>query len=123
MYKFIDKHGYGKPYTYVHPYKQQAVKQFVNILPEWVEMVILFGSAVQTYCKPTSDIDVCIIGTPPNKGNYDIDIHEQTIDFLQYNTKENFLAAVENNPYGAAAEAYLKGVVVYAKQNRLSKTS
>ena len=33
-YKFIDKHGYGGPYVYIHPYKQQSVKQIVEYLAQ-----------------------------------------------------------------------------------------
>ena len=61
-YKFIDKHGYGGPYVYIHPYKQKAVKQIVDNIFPGVSQLIIFGSATSTACKPSSDIDVCVIG-------------------------------------------------------------
>lgn len=115
MHKFIDKYNYGEPYIYVHPYKQKEAKELVNALPPWVDMVILFGSSVQTCCKPSSDMDICIIGKPPTKHAKYISVGELPLDILHYDTKADFLNNMRLNPHSATADAYEKGVVIYAK--------
>lgn len=44
----------------VHPYKQSIVASMLLDLQSmpWITEAWLFGSALQPYCKPTSDIDI-----------------------------------------------------------------
>ena len=114
-YKFGDKYGYGKPYVFIHPHKQSIVKHIVDSMPDWVDYAIVFGSSVQPYCKPASDVDICIIGAY-KKGIHCIDLWDiEDVDIIHHNSKEDFLSSLKDNPHSATSEAYNKGVVVYAK--------
>ena len=123
MHRFLDRHHYGTPYVFVHPYKQQAVKQIIDSLPDWVEMAIVFGSAVQNYCTPESDIDLCIIGLPPNPNNYGIATYGESCDILQYDTKYLLTEQLHANRFSVERNIYEKGIVLYAREHQSAQTS
>lgn len=114
MYKFIDKYGYGEPYIYIHPHKQQIVKQIVDAIPNWVDYLIVFGSAVNATCKQTSDVDLCVIGQRKDSDNVE-DFDNLHVDIITHNTVTSFKDSISKNPYSASSDAYNKGVVVYAR--------
>ena len=107
-YRFIDKYGYGGPYVYIHPYKQQSVKQIVdNVFPE-ISQVIIFGSATSMACKPSSDVDVCVIGEFDTEQVAQLRQAKDTLDILHF-------ADVESLKQDArlVKELRTKGVRVY----------
>lgn len=46
----------------VSPYRINDLKAVLKKVPDSVEEVWVFGSSVTEYCKPESDLDICIIG-------------------------------------------------------------
>ena len=60
IFKDIDNLGY--PFHHIHPYKQDAVKFMVANKPEWLEHIIVFGSAVKRGHFYEKDLDVCLVG-------------------------------------------------------------
>lgn len=46
----------------VNQLKQEDLKRILDVLPESVDELWVFGSALTPYCKPESDIDVCVVG-------------------------------------------------------------
>ena len=116
IYKFIDKYGYGRPYIYVHPFKQKQVKLLVDTVEPWVEYIILFGSVVNLTCKSTSDIDICVIGSPPNKNNYIIGDIEGEHDIILRSSLDEIKDRYKSGTLGAIKDIVEKGIIVYAKQ-------
>lgn len=115
MYKFADKYGCGKPYNYIHPYKQEAVKMTLERVPSWVEWVILFGSAIHPMCRQDSDIDLVVVGDNQQEPTDSFVLETHDYDILHYKDVESFLEKVKNNPFSASSQAYQKGVVIYAR--------
>ncbi len=53
-----------KPLSLVHPLKRAAIEDILlSDIPNTVEQIIIFGSAVRIDCRATSDIDIAIIGS------------------------------------------------------------
>ena len=46
----------------VNKLKQEDLKRILDALPDSVDELWVFGSALTPYCKPESDIDVCVVG-------------------------------------------------------------
>jgi predicted nucleotidyltransferase len=54
----------AKPLSLIHPLKRAAVEEILlSDIPDTVEQIIIFGSAVRIDCRSTSDIDIAIIGS------------------------------------------------------------
>jgi len=121
MYKFKDIYGYGEPFTWIHPYKQQQAKYIVDNKPDWVEKIIIFGSAVGTWHFYEKDLDVCIIGKDPQPAD-ERDYRYQKLmrmdgtsyDFLNYDSMECLLC-YKNDIGSVQYDILNEGVVVYAK--------
>lgn len=65
IFKDIDNLGY--PFYHIHPFKQEAVKFIVANKPDWLEHVIVFGSAVKRGHFYEKDLDVCLVGADIHK--------------------------------------------------------
>lgn len=51
-----------KNYERVSDLKQDDLKKVLDAMPESVDELWVFGSAVTCYCRPDSDLDVCAVG-------------------------------------------------------------
>ena len=123
MYKFIDKYGYGEPLSYIHPYKQKAVKYTVDSIFDWVLYIIVFGSSVSTTCKINSDIDLCLIGKSVD--NFDLNLlrfQNESYDFILVESKEELFSKASLNSQNIYKDILENGVIVYDK-NRFAETS
>jgi len=109
MYRFFDKHNYREPYIYIHPYKQQIVKQVVENVFDEIDYVIVFGSAVTTACKPYSDLDICVIGEFDEEKLRALRIKGEDMDILHFSEVKDLL---EDKILAREVE---KGVVVYGQ--------
>ena len=107
-YRFIDKYGYGKPFVYIHPYKQQTVKAIVDNVFPGVKQLIIFGSATSTACKPYSDVDVCVIGDFDTEEVTKLRTSEDNLDILHFKNIEILLQDTR-----LVRELKKKGVRVY----------
>lgn len=88
MYLFKDKHNLGKPYIYIHPYKQKIVHEVVARAFEEITQLIVFGSAVSPACKPYSDVDFCIIGDFCESKIKNLRIPGEVLDFMHFKNVE-----------------------------------
>jgi len=84
MYLFKDKYNLGKPYIYIHPYKQNVVSEVVKNVFKEVNQIIVFGSAVSLACKPHSDVDLCVIGNFCESKLSHLRVKGESIDILHY---------------------------------------
>jgi predicted nucleotidyltransferase len=116
---FFDKYGYGKPFTYIHPFKQKAVKHVVDNVPDSVKMIIVFGSSVTDGCGYDSDIDLCVIGNPTADEHHNMITYKlgteglQPFDVLSYKTLAELVNAFSIEKFGIEREILLNGVRVY----------
>lgn len=46
----------------VSEYKRDDLEKILNVIPESVDELWVFGSSVTKFCRPDSDLDVCIVG-------------------------------------------------------------
>lgn len=42
--------------------KKEDLQSVIDVLPDTVDELWVFGSAVTPYCRPDSDLDVCVVG-------------------------------------------------------------
>ena len=121
MYKFIDKYNLGKPFCYIHPYKQMAVKHLVDNVEDWVENVIIFGSSVTHAHYYDSDLDVCIVGIPTEEfSSQKLRLKGEIYDFILVDSPE-LLKQKSNDDFCSVYRDIMDGgVVVYDKKNKLA---
>jgi len=118
MYKFIDKHNLGKPFYYIHPYKQLAVKHLVDNIEDWVEGVIIFGSSVTHAHHYDSDLDVCIIGTPTREfTSRNLRLRGESYDFIPIESAETLKQKSDEDFCSIYRDIVEGGVVIYDKKS------
>ncbi|MCL2378159.1 MAG: nucleotidyltransferase domain-containing protein [Defluviitaleaceae bacterium] len=118
MYKFLDKHNLGKPFYYIHPYKQLAVKHLVDNVEDWVEGVIIFGSSVTYAHHYDSDLDVCIIGTPKKEfSSRNLRLKGEPYDFILVDSAKLLKQKSDEDFSCVYRDIMEEGVVVYDKKN------
>ncbi|MCL1877621.1 MAG: nucleotidyltransferase domain-containing protein [Defluviitaleaceae bacterium] len=84
MYLFKDKYNLGKPYIYIHPYKQKIVSDIVERAFDEISQLVVFGSAVSLACKPHSDVDICVIGNFCESRLSELRITGEALDLVHY---------------------------------------
>ena len=99
----------------INAIKQGEVLNVLNALPDTVDELWVFGSAVTPYCRPDSDIDVCVIGDNISKEDrrqmahaprYGMDLID--VSHKQFESEKNEKGSVSN-------EVYNKGLLIYRK--------
>ena len=107
----IAKNNFDK----ISEFKKQNVQNILDMIPDSVDELWIFGSAVTAYCKPTSDLDVCVIGD--NISHEDLKrifaAPKCAIDLLNA-THEEF-NSFRQEPGNIFAEVYNKGLMIYKK--------
>jgi len=113
-YLFFDKHGYGVPYTYIHPFKQAAVKHVVdNITPE-ITHVIVFGSSTLPSCRSWSDVDICLVGNIDESFKLsNLRLKGESYDFLKYKSMDELKLLSQRSIQNIEKSILDKGVILY----------
>ena len=113
-YLYFDKHGYGEPFVYIHPFKQAAAKHMVdNITPE-ITHVIIFGSSTLPCCRSWSDIDVCLIGDIDDSVPLtSLRIKGESYDFLKYKSVDEMQRLAKRSIQNVERNILEKGVLIY----------
>jgi predicted nucleotidyltransferase len=115
-YLYFDKHGYGEPFVYIHPFKQAAAKHLAENIMPGITHVIVFGSAVLPCCRSWSDVDVCLIGdmgddvllSPLKKKG-------ESYDFLKYASLDELHRLADRSIQNVEKSIVEKGVLVYER--------
>ena len=99
-------------YDYINPKKQPEVKKILDSpIPDYVEGIILFGSAVTTNATQASDVDLAIVCN--DSLDEPIPWIDEAVDYdlLHYKSVEDFLRQTETNQI--TKRIYERGVVIW----------
>jgi predicted nucleotidyltransferase len=116
-YVYIDKYGYGSPYTFIHPLRQKHVKHLVEHVPEGTRYVYLFGSSLLPSLHQDSDVDVALIGDIDMSSSFlPMKLPDCDYDILTFSSmeelKENASQSIQNTERSILEE----GLLVYTKE-------
>lgn len=95
--------------------KQGEVKKVLDVLPDSVDEVWVFGSAVTAYCRPESDIDVCVVGDYITKDDRRIMAHAPRHGMDLIDVSHAVFDSEKNNPGSIFNEVFSKGLLIYRK--------
>lgn len=111
---FEDKYNIGGNLKYVHPSKQEAVKDILEVIPESLEELWIFGSSVSDNCRSVSDIDICLVGNTSHEEEKLIYMTPKCAVDIIRETPEGFL---EEQKYKGSIyrQVYDTGVLIYKK--------
>lgn len=98
----------------ISPYRVEDLKNVLDKVTDSVEEIWVFGSTVTEYCRPQSDLDICIVGHTS--------IEEEAAMYKAANcavdiiteTPEGFLEA-QKVPGSVYKDVVDKGMLVYKK--------
>ena len=105
----------AQPFAKISEFKRDDLKAVLAVIPESVDELWVFGSAVTPYCRPDSDLDVCVVGDTITKKARKVLAHapRRGMDLLNISNAD-FLA--ERNQAGSVFyDVYHKGLLVYKK--------
>jgi len=103
----------------VSPFRTEDLKAVLSHVPESAEEIWVFGSTVTEYCRPQSDLDLCIIGfTSMEEESKMYHAAKCSVDIIT-ETPEGFDAARKIKG-GVYNEVYEKGLLVYKKGANIS---
>lgn len=111
---FEDKYKLGGNLKYVHPSKQEAVKEILEIIPDSLEELWLFGSSVTGSCKESSDIDLCLVGNTTHEEEKLIYMTPKCAVDIIRETPEGFLEE-QSKKESIYKQVYDTGVLIYKK--------
>lgn len=105
----------AQPFAKVSEFKRDDLNAVLAVIPESVDELWVFGSAVTPYCRPDSDLDVCVVGDNITKADRKVLAHapRRGMDLLNISNAD-FLA--ERDKAGSVFyDVYHKGLLVYKK--------
>ena len=103
----------------VNALKRDELQKVLDVLPDSVDELWVFGSAVTPYCRPDSDIDVCVVGDNITKADrrtmahaprYGMDLVD--VSHEQFETEREIRGSIFN-------EVFTKGLLIYRKGDGL----
>ena len=113
----------------ISEFKQDDLRKVIEALPESVDELWVFGSAVTPYCKPESDIDVCVIGNAISKADRKLIAHAPrgSMDLLdvshqQFEAERDELGSIFYDVFHKGLLVYKKGIGLVNGQNNGWKT-
>ena len=102
----------------VSNFKKEDLQKIIEVLPESVEELWVFGSAVTPYCRPDSDLDICVIGDISKEDRRTIShAPRRGIDLLDISKKD--FEGEKINRGSIFFEIYTKGLLIYTKEKGL----
>ena len=98
----------------ISPYRREDLKAVLAKVPDSAEEVWVFGSTVTPYCRPDSDLDICIVGhTTMQEESVMYKAAKCAVDIIT-ETPEGF-ARLSQKPGSIYKEVRDKGLLVYKK--------
>lgn len=95
--------------------KKEDLQSVLDVLPDSVDELWVFGSAVTPYCKPDSDLDVCVVGNKISGEDRKIIAHapRRGMDLLNISKEEFDRESLDKNSVYHAVKN--KGLLIYKK--------
>ena len=84
----------------ISPYRTEDLKAVLAHVPDSVEEIWVFGSTVTPYCRPQSDLDLCIVGNTT--------IQEES---KMYNAAKCAVDIITETPEGFIAQQKIPGSI------------
>lgn len=98
----------------IHPYRLDDVKAVISKATDSIDEIWVFGSSVTEFCRPDSDLDICIVGhTSMEEESAIYKSANCAVDIIT-ETPEGFDKAKKING-SVYKEAFEKGIMVYKK--------
>lgn len=98
----------------ISPYRVEDLKKVLSKVTDSVEEVWVFGSTVTEYCRPQSDLDICVVGhTSIEEESAMYKAADCAVDIIT-ETPEGFLES-QKIPGSIYKEVVDKGILVYKK--------
>ncbi|MBQ6495657.1 MAG: type II toxin-antitoxin system RelB/DinJ family antitoxin [Firmicutes bacterium] len=99
----------------INHYKRDDLEKVLNVIPESVDELWVFGSAVTPYCRPDSDLDVCIVGDNITKEDRKVLAHAPRRGMDLLNISHADFEKERQDPNSVYYDVFHKGVRVYGK--------
>ena len=103
----------------VNAIKQDELRKVLNTVPNSVDELWVFGSALTPYCRPDSDIDVCVIGDNITKEDRKQMAHAPRYGMDLINVNHAQFEAEKNELGSIFHEIFTKGLLIYRKGDGL----
>ena len=105
----------GRNFDRVSEFKRDDLQKVLDVVPDSVDELWVFGSAITKYCRPESDLDVCVVGNSISKADRKIMAHAprrgmDLIDVTHAEFEEQSLD--KNSIFNSVKE---KGLLIYRK--------
>lgn len=99
----------------VSRYKIDDLNKILDVVPDSVDELWVFGSSVTKYCRPDSDLDICIVGNKISKEDRKTIVHaaRRGVDLLDINKKQFEIESSDRD--SVFYEVKNKGVMIYKK--------
>lgn len=99
----------------ISEYKKDDLSKVLEALPDSVDELWVFGSATTEFCRPDSDLDVCIVGNNISKEDRKVISHapRRGMDLIDVDTETFEREKSENNTI--YKEIFDKGLLIYKK--------
>lgn len=77
---------------FIHPSKIDDIKAILQVIPDTLDELWLFGSTITKNCKDTSDIDICLVGNTTHEEEKRIYMAPKCAVDIIKETPEGFMA-------------------------------
>ena len=99
----------------INPLKQDELRKVLDVIPDSVDELWVFGSAATPYCRPDSDIDVCIVGDSISRDDRKLLAHAPRYGMDLIDVTHERFEAEKHEPGSIFNEVYSKGLLIYRK--------
>ncbi|MCQ2565305.1 MAG: type II toxin-antitoxin system RelB/DinJ family antitoxin [Clostridia bacterium] len=99
----------------VSEYKREDLEKVLEVLPESIDELWVFGSAITEYCRPDSDLDVCIVGDNISKEDRRTLAHAPRYGMDLLDISHDDFAKESREKGSIYNEIKTKGLLIYKK--------
>ena len=99
----------------MNPLKQDELRNVLDVIPDSVDELWVFGSAVTPYCRPDSDIDVCIVGDNISRNDRKKLAHAPRYGMDLIGATHRQFEAEKKESGSIFNEVYSKGLLIFRK--------
>ena len=99
----------------VHEFRRENLQNLLDVLPETVDELWVFGSSVTPYCRPDSDLDILLVGDSISTEDLNLAYRAPgcAVDLLNASPAE--FSEQRTEPGNVYNEVFSKGLLIYKK--------